>query len=131
MKRFLAVLILFASTAQADFKLLELNQVYVDAMSYHYSSDPWLAPYYKVANRLDLHTNMDFINEIMFIDTMVHSETDKDQFRLVGLNYRIGVHVTHQIDFYMEHFSLHLLDFVPNMSNSYDALGIRINLFKK
>lgn len=125
----------FISPTQAieigKWRILEVKDVYVDYMRYKYAQDPYLAPTYHPKDRLDLHLDLEMMNGFIFFDNMVHSLTDESQYRLVGWNYRAGVHILNFADVYIEHFSQHLLDYVPASTNSYDALGIRIYFYRR
>lgn len=114
-----------------DFRLLDVKDVYVDYMSFQYSNEPFLAPTYHAKDRVDLHLDLEGMNGILFLDNMIHSETDIAQYRLVGWNYRGGIHIGPFCDVFFEHYSMHLLDYVPQQSSSYDALGFRLYFYKK
>lgn len=131
LKSLLALILLLSSSAQAQFKVMEAREVYAEYAWNTYSAEPWLAPNYSASNRFDLHVNVDFFNRYAFIDTMVHSLTDSTQYRLVGLQYRIGLRPIPQVELYFEHYSQHLLDYVPNMPNAYDSVGIKVYIYKR
>lgn len=114
-----------------DFKFIDVSAVYLDYMHYTFASEPWLLPTDQPTNRFDLHLDMDLLNHTFFFNNMIHSETDMYQYRLVGWNYRFGVHLGRYVDAYMEHFSQHLLDAVPTAPNTYDAIGVRVYFYKR
>lgn len=115
----------------ADTKLLEVKAVYLDYMHYTFAAEPFMLPNVPT-NRLDLHVDLEFFNRTFFLDNMIHSETDQSQFALIGWNYRLGVHIGDYVDFYLDHYSQHLLD-VPDMNgpNTYDSIGVRIYFYKR
>lgn len=113
------------------FHILEINAVYLDYLQVARGTEPFLAPSYHPKEKLDLHVDLDIANGWLFFNNMVHSETDAAQYRLIGWNYRIGVHIFRSADIFMEHYSQHLLDYAPSMDNNYDALGIRLYFFRK
>lgn len=114
-----------------DTKLLEVSSVYVDYMHYTWAAEPFMLPTVPT-NRLDLHVNVELLNRTIFINNMVHSETDAYQYRLIGWNYRFGIHIGSNLDLYYEHFSQHLLDTAPiTGANTYDAIGFRLYLFRR
>lgn len=119
------------ATDLSQWHILEVKAVYVDYMNMKYSQEPFLAPTYHAKDRLDLHLDIELVDHILFVDNMIHSETDESQYRLVGWNYRAGVHVGNSIDLFIEHFSQHLLDYVPNSTNSYDAIGFRLYFYRR
>lgn len=129
----LKILILFfiAIPARAEFHLLETKEVYLDYMHYIDSRQPFLAPSYAATNDFDLHLNLELFNGYGFVDNMIHSSTDATQFRLVGWNYRAGVHIGPYADVYFEHYSQHLLDYTPASPNVYDGVGVRIYFYRK
>lgn len=114
-----------------DTKLLEVKDTYLDYMHYTFAAEPFMLPNVPT-NRIDLHLNLELLNRTLFIDNMVHSETDQYQYRLIGWNYRFGIHLGDYVDVYFEHFSQHLLDTTSlNGTNSYDAVGARIYFYKR
>lgn len=114
----------------ADLKVLNLRTLYVDSAKYVGSVLPWI-PAYSIPNySLDLHVDLDLFDRLAFLNSMVHSMTDDTQFRLVGLQFRAGVHLHRTIDIYYEHYSQHLLDVAPSGSNVYDSVGIRLYLYR-
>lgn len=115
----------------SNFKLLELKSVYLDYMHYTYAVEPFITPM-APTNRLDLNVNIELLNRILFMDNIVHSETDKNQYALIGWNYRVGVRLGNYVDLYFAHESLHLLDrTLPVGPSSYDALGMRIYFYRR
>ena len=151
MTRIIPLLILLFSSAQAwaidfstwdnwdvtkwnkDTKLLDVNEVFIDYQHYTWAIEPFMAGNNLTpTNALDLHVNFDMLNHIMFMDNMIHSETDQYQYALVGWNYKVGFHMGRYIDVFFQHYSQHLLDVTPvNGSNTYDAVGFRLYLYRR
>lgn len=133
--RYLALLALFlCSIGQAndlsEWHLVEMDKTYIDYMHFTYAAEPFFQPYYTPTTRLDLHVDLKLLDDAMFFNNMVHTETDQTQFRSVGWNYRLGVHLGDSVDLYFEHYSIHLLDAIPQFDYKYDAIGVRIYLYK-
>jgi len=84
------------------------------------------------ANKLDLIVNTDILT-YGFFDGKVISITDADQFRLVGLNYILGVRVTPFLNLRWEHLSEHMLDRapVPGGFTVYDNVGFTFYLYQR
>lgn len=94
------------------------------------SRDPVMYPY-TPKERLDTNLNLSLL-KYGFINNTIHSETDKDQFRIIGWQYQMGVHIGPWIDLYAEHFSQHLLD--TEGTRPYpvtNALGVKIFLYRR
>lgn len=131
LKLIVCMTILWASMAGADIKLMELKSTYLDYMHYTFAMEPFMYPA-TPTNRFDLHLDLEFLNRTLFMDNMIHSETDQYQYRLIGWNYRFGAHVGSNVDLYFEHFSQHLLDTTPqNGINTFDAVGVRVYFYKR
>ena len=111
--------------------IIEPNSLYVDVMHYTWASEPFMQPKFTPNERLDLHVDLDLLGKVAFFNNMIHSETDRDQFRLIGWNYRLGLHLGDSIDFFLEHFSQHILDATPQYNNTYDAIGLRVYMYKQ
>ena len=127
----LCLLLIAASASADDFHLIDVDKVYVDYMHYTYAAEPFMYNAgYTPTNRLDVHLDLKLFDGIGFIDNMIHSETDQSQYRVVGWNYRMGAHVGNNLDIYFEHYSQHLLDSPTVGPNSFDALGVRVYLYK-
>jgi hypothetical protein len=88
-----------------------------------------------MGKQIDLNVNADILT-YGFWENRVHSMTDETvdgpgQFRVVGWNYRIGVHVSKYLDVYYEHFSRHLLDTTyPTAFPVQDSFGIKLRIFE-
>jgi hypothetical protein len=113
-----------------DFKFIDVSAVYLDFMHYTWAVDPFLQPTLAPTNRFDLHLDMELLNRTFFFNNMIHSETDQYQYRLIGWNYRFGVHLGNYVDLYIEHFSQHLLDIAPATANTYEAIGLRVYFYR-
>lgn len=122
---------LVPSFSEARPKLIELKEAYVDYMHYGYAREPFFLDGQIPTSRLDINFNLDFLNRIVYLNNMVHSETDQSQYRKIGWNYRFGIHIWDILDLYFEHFSQHLLDAVPVSRNTYDAVGVRVYIFRR
>lgn len=86
----------------------------------------------------ELNLQMNFnVFEYFYWDNTIHSMTDRapngdTQFRLVGWNYRLGLHITDYIDFGYNHFSKHFLDYQgPNGFPLENSWELNIHLFRK
>ncbi len=126
-----ALVVLAASNKCAhgrDFKLLELRET---SLNYKYFVHPGRDPLFineHHKEELNLHLNLD-VFKYLFINNMVHSKTSPSQYRVVGLNSKIGVHVTKHVDIQYEHFSKHLLDKKHEYMNKFpveDSIGINL-----
>ena len=109
----------------------EVNEVSVEYKSFvganrdplFYNSTP--------NNELNLNVNLT-LNSYLFMDNQVHSMTNESQYYLVGWHYKLGAHITDDLDLYYEHFSQHILDnSYPYMSFPLEnAIVIKYNLLK-
>ncbi len=110
--------------------------VYLDEFSVDYgvfrqgSREPVLYPY-TPKERLDVNANLSFLR-YGYLHNTIHSETDPNQFRLIGWHYQLGVHVGPWADIYAEHFSQHLLDVAGDMPYpSENIFGIKFYLYRR
>ena len=87
---------------------------------------------------LNLNLNMS-VFKYGFWDNRIHSMTDsgtngdRGQFRLIGWNFKLGVHLGKRFDIYYEHFSQHLLDaqFKWGRFPVQDSIGIKLILYRR
>jgi hypothetical protein len=129
MIKYLTFLLLFTSCAQT--KILETKEVSFEFLHFTHSRQPFLLPTNRAVNEINLNVNLSLLNDYMFIDNTVHSQTDIYQYRLIGWHYKVGFRLIPRVDFYFEHFSQHLLDYIPFMDNTYDGIGVKIYLYEK
>ena len=110
MKYLLLFLLLLPLTANAtDYKILELDSLYVDYKNFAQSTrDPlFYASTKKESLSLNMNTNLiDFI----YLDSRVHGETNYAKYELVGLEIRLGARITRSLEVGYQHHSQHLLD---------------------
>lgn len=114
MKKIILVvlLILNLNTAHADF--LEVQEVYVNYKAF---TGETRTPYLQVPgleghslqNEVNLNINMD-LWDCFYYNNTIHSLND-GSYRLIGLNWKFGVHITDYVDFGFNHFSEHYADF--------------------
>lgn len=146
--KLLIIISLFISQlafADDDFHLLDLNEIKLTYIDYFPGGrDPIISnnglPNREPGKLLDASITTDVL-KYGYWRSLVHSETDsyvdtkKDgQFRLVGLNMEIGVHVTPAIDVFYWHYSKHLLDTTSDNIGGFpveDGVGINITIFSK
>lgn len=115
----LVLVVLLTLTPQiAKSDVLNLDEVYINYKSFvgetrtPYLEVPGLEGH-SLQNELNLNINMTLVDHFYWNNT-IHSLND-GEYRLIGWNYRIGVHITDYVDFGWYHFSEHYADF----TNSY------------
>lgn len=134
----LSIILSLINVSKAD--TLELQEIKLNYKSFFPGgSDPLITQNglnHNMDKELNLHLNMDFFDHFYW-NNMIHSMTDKDeagsgQFRLVGWNFNLGLHLTDYVDFGYHHFSQHLLDYAgPNHYPVQDAWEINVYIFRK
>lgn len=126
------LLILIPQVAISD--VLELDDVYID---YKVFSGETRSPYlwlpglegHSLQNELNLNIDTTFLEHFYF-DNTIHSLNDGD-YRLIGWNWRFGLHLTDWIDFGWWHFSEHYTDFTsPNGFPLQNAWQLKIYLYR-
>lgn len=126
------LLLLLLSTNAYAFEFMALDKAYVDYAHYTWAREPFLAQAgFVPTDKIDLHVDLNLLSNVVFFQNMVHSEMDKSQYRLIGWNYKLGVHVNSTIDLFFEHYSQHILDAPTVSPNTFDAIGFRIYLYKQ
>lgn len=139
------------SDASEGWEIVNLTEVNVNYISFFPGSfDPLITENASMPNRqlgkqLDLNVNMDFM-KYGYWDNKVHSLTDDrinpndsaGQFRLVGLNSRLGLRVSQHLEIGYFHYSQHLLDTGYQAGNGVsnhwpveDGLEIKLWLFRR
>lgn len=124
----------------SEWHLLELQDVYANYKQFLPGGrDPLITenglPGRLMDKELNLHVDMDVL-KYGYWHNMVHSMTDEDvnghgQFRLVGWNFQLGVHLGSYLDVQYEHFSQHLLDAsLPYGFPVQDSIGIVLHLYR-
>lgn len=121
---------------------LELNEVYINYKQFFPGGVDPLITENGLQNNLDkelnLHINMDFLDHFYW-NNLIHSMTDVNnngngQFRLIGWNFNIGLHITDYVDFGYHHFSQHLLDYQGPPGYHFpvqDAVELNVFIFRK
>lgn len=127
------LLILSPGCATSPVELQEINVDYKvfngDTRTPYLQGIPGLEDH-SLQNQLDLNVNMDFL-EHFYWDNTIHSLND-GSYRLIGWNYRIGLHINEYIDFGWWHFSEHYTDFTsPYGFPLQNAWQFKIFLFRK
>jgi hypothetical protein len=115
--------------------------VYLDELKLDYQRFDWINPKSRVAwvypdapkEQISLGMKL-ALYEFAFSDATILSMTDSSQFRGVGLNERLGVHLSDYVDLYLEHQSLHVLDREQSVMSGFpeqDSVGVSIYLYKR
>jgi hypothetical protein len=126
------VLLMKEAEAGSPWKLIELRESYIN---YKYFVHPGRDPLFTDLphkEELNLHVNTDILR-YMYWDNMVHSMTDASQYRVVGLNTKLGVRLSGILDVQFEHFSKHMLDTVHPWMRGFpveDSVGINLYLYR-
>lgn len=135
MKKLIAAVLLILNPTIATADFLELQEVYVN---YKVFSGTTRTPYlqlpglegHSLENELNLNVNMDLWDHFYW-NNVIHSLNDGN-YRLIGWNWRVGVHITDYIDFGWNHFSEHYADYSSPygfpLQNSWE---INIYLFRR
>lgn len=130
-----------------DWHVLDLDEVSVGVM--HYlpgGSDPLITQNNNELNKalgeeLEVNINTTLFH-YLYWNSRVHSTTDTNisyngstnggQFRLVGLEFRVGLNLTEYVQFGYYHHSQHLLDTNYSQGNFplKDALELRFYIYK-
>lgn len=121
-------------------ELIEMQDVYVNYKQFLPGGrDPLITgngiPGQLMDRELNLHMDMDVLR-VGYWHNMVHSMTAKDkdgggQFRVVGWNTQVGVHLCTYLDVQYEHYSQHMLDgTLPNGFPVQDSVGIVLHLYR-
>ena len=63
----------------------------------------------KQKEEINVNLNTTLLN-VFFFNNKIHSMTDENQYKIIGLNLFLGVRLFESLDFQVEHFSKHLLD---------------------
>jgi hypothetical protein len=114
----------------------ELQELYVDFKNFAVLNDNQRNPVIYPSppyEGLNFGEHMNLFWGVGYLDAEVESLTDSAQFREVGLNYRMGVHLGHHVDFGLWHLSQHVLD-EPNPPGYYPfqtALELKVWLYRK
>lgn len=131
------VALTIASTALSRvshaFEPIELKEVYIN---YHWITPNGRDPLFtswglKPQKDLEVHINFDTFKYIYW-DNNIHSTTDEHQFKLVGWEARIGIHILDCVDLGIYHHSQHILDGVYPYDGFpvKDAIELRLNIYK-
>lgn len=142
MKLLIALACLLSATmALADYHLIDLQEVSVDAIQFFDGgNDPlitWNGLHHNVDKQIDLNINLK-VSEVLYWDNKIHSMTDSNpagggQFRLIGWNFRFGVTLSEYLQVGYYHFSQHLLDYqLPGGAFPVlDGIEVRWKLYTK
>lgn len=115
MMKLMLVVLLTLTPQIAKSDVLNLDEVYINYKSFvgetrnPYLQIPGLEDH-SLQNELNLNINMTIVDHFYW-DNTIHSLND-GEYRVIGWNYRIGVHITDYIDFGRNHFSEHYINFV-------------------
>ncbi len=112
---------LIGRCVQADeFKAINLDQVYLEYRQYfHGGRDPLITSNGLSNRELEKELNIGIDTRLLkfgYWNNIVHSTTDQDrdnhhgQFRLIGLESRLGIRISQHLDISYYHHSQHLLD---------------------
>lgn len=110
---------------------LDLKEVSADYARFKDGSrDPVMYPD-TPKERLDVNINMGVLRYV-YMNNMIHSETDQSQFRVIGWKYQMGIHIGSWADLYAEHFSQHLLDTQGQTAYPVQNLiGLKLYIYRK
>lgn len=130
-----------------DYDVIGLKEVYIDYTRFFpHGYDSMInnngLPNKGIGNELDLNMNLNLAH-YLYWDNKIHSRTDVDtdnngnnlgggQFRVVGLEMRLGVNVTENLQLGYYHHSQHWLD-LHNANEHFpieDGIQLRLFLFK-
>ncbi len=135
MKRLILAVLLILNPLTAKSEILDLDDVSIDYKAF---SGKTRTPYLQIPgledhslqNELNLNVNMTLVDHFYF-DNTIHSLNDGN-YRLIGWNWRFGLHITEWIDFGWYHFSEHYTDFIsPYGFPLQNAWQLKIYLYKK
>lgn len=124
----LLTVLLVAPKVMAD-DVIEIQEASLSAKNFNdYTVDSFV-PHPKNEYVLTLNSN---VYSRFYWNNSIHSQTDVTQFRMVGLESRLGIYLSSHIDIGFYHFSKHMLDSTidghyPNM----DAIELKIYFFKR
>ncbi len=130
-------MMLWTKTSQAyNYNIVDLNSLSLDYRNYgiinKHSVEPLIYPYQPKEN-ITLDMNLGIVNNYGYINSSVQAITDVGQYRNVGLELHIGVHLADSIDVGFYHHSSHMLDntqpLLPTFPES-DAAYVKIYLYK-
>lgn len=141
---FLIISLVYAGNIFAsDFRILQLDEVRVDYMSFFSKGrDPMITnnglPDRELGKLLDMQISTTVL-KYGYWRSLVHSYTDAvmnseggSQFRSVGLNMELGIRLFSQLDIFYWHYSQHLLDTTSDKIGGFpvqDAVGIHLYLY--
>ena len=141
MNKLLLLLFLFPVSCSA-FDLIDLREVTFDYKSFNSGGHDPIIQDSGIINREDdkyigLNANVDVLH-YFYMNNLVHGTSDQPivgqgvgQFRTVGWQYELGVHLTDWLDLDYEHHSQHLLDYEG--SNHFpveNSVGFHLKLFE-
>jgi len=146
----LLTLFLFSKLADAsevfrlidDIKLVEIKDLYIEFKQFTPDSRNPMITNNGIPNRImdkeiNLHLDMDILRYLYF-ENMIHSMTDAPidggcgQFKVIGWNFRVGIHIWKYIDLQFEHYSQHSLDNVlPFNFPMENSIGVKIYIYRK
>lgn len=131
---FLFILCLLNTEAYGyDFNVLDLNEVTIDYNRFKDGGRDYFVYPDPPKEKIDLNFNLAAINGYLYWNNGIEAYTTSDQYRSVGLELSIGVHVTESLDIGFYHHSAHTLDEPNTLIPSYleeDALNIKVYLYK-
>lgn len=125
-----------------DFGFLDLRELSVDAKSYYPGGHYPLITDNKIpgGRSLDKELNLSIKTDMLkyfYWDSTVHSMTDKTldgyhgQFRLIGLEFGVGLRISSSVEFGYYHYSEHLMDAsLPWHFPVRDALQLKVFLYR-
>lgn len=139
----LTILPLVCQVDAREFKLLELNEASMSYIDFFPGgSDPLITqngtPNRTLGKEVKLNLNVNLL-KYMYLNNHVHGGTDeiigsggKGQFRTVGWEFQLGLHLSKYIDLFAHHHSQHLLDttYQHGRFPVQDAVGIKIYFYR-
>jgi len=112
---FLALALCPFQAVASDWSAVQLHDAYVQYTRYFDGGRyPLITnagnPEGRLGHELNLSLNLDIFKYGLW-DSTVHSMTDQSQFRLVGLESRLGARITPNVEINYYHYSQHSLDY--------------------
>ncbi len=128
----LASLSLGQEALAGEWTLLEMRET---KLNYKYFVHPGRDPLFTSSHQkeeLNLSVNTNMLG-VFYWDNTVHAKTDDAQYRVVGWNIKLGVHLHPRLDIQYEHFSRHLLDSKHPTMGGFpveDSVGVNLYLYR-
>ncbi len=123
------IAVFLCTFSMATARSQELEQLTTEYIRFHNGSTPYMTKRSVLKEELNLTVEMKWPWKF-YTETTIHSQTDQDQFRLVGLKARFGLRFE-SLSFGYYHFSRHTLDKKRPGSFNEDGLYLKMILYKR